>query len=449
MSEVLRRPAPAPGSRSPPRRLRSARFRGRARTVEAPRDQLRQPSVPLGREKAREALDTRTAGHPRTFEEARFDCPRSRRPSARSGWAHLGSNQGPPACEAGALPLATRDLDENLPEGALHGSQSVHLPGTTPATAPLREVMLPAGAQLATSPILVKGERVARSHGHRRSRSPLRENVSELATKRTLTITEAAELTGLSRKAIARRVERGSIRSVLRSGRRSIPRSELARVGLLPHEGYSGVDQLTEAALSRAVAGPDTAGGEQSLLEALVRELLDRVQRQAGELAQYKALTAEAETLRLEREVADLRLRLSALEGGATRLALQPGPPEDPQFSSARPGEQPQRPFPADPLDDSLWLPPQAASRQPRFGRDRMGAPLPVSSPAGDSRVSGSRILLLAVELLFIGLAAFLAWLADLGPVLAATTVAIAWLLAATLELVRWRSLKNQSQLDV
>jgi hypothetical protein len=72
-----------------------------------------------------------------------------------------------------------------------------------------------------------------------------------------------------------------------------------------------------------------------------------------------------------------------------------------------------------------------------------------VRSPAADSRVSWFRILLLAGELLFIGLAAFLAWLADLSPVLAATTVAIAWLLAATLELMRWRSSKTQSQLDV
>jgi hypothetical protein len=42
--------------------------------------------------------------------------------------------------------------------------------------------------------------------------------------------------------------------------------------------------------------------------------------------------------------------------------------------------------------------------------------------------------------MLFIGLAAFLAWLADLGPALAAATVGIAWLLAATFEFVRWRS---------
>jgi hypothetical protein len=47
--------------------------------------------------------------------------------------------------------------------------------------------------------------------------------------------------------------------------------------------------------------------------------------------------------------------------------------------------------------------------------------------------------LLLTAEILFIGLVAVLAWLADFGPVLAATAVGVAWLLAATFELVRWR----------
>jgi excisionase family DNA binding protein len=258
-----------------------------------------------------------------------------------------------------------------------------------------------------------------------------------VAAKRNLTISEAAELTNLSRKAMARRVERGSIRSVLRSGRRLIPRSELIRVGLLPPVGHSGADPLTEAGLSRPVAVPDDADREQSLLEVLVRELVDRVQRQAGELAQYKALTAEAESLRLQGELADLRLRLSALEGGGTPRALQPGPREDPQ--SPAPAEQTQRPFPPAPSDDRLWLPPRAASEHRRLGPPDMGAPLPRTATSTDSRLSGSRILLLIAEILFIGLVAFLAWLADFGPVLAATAVGAAWLLAATFELVRWR----------
>ncbi len=258
-----------------------------------------------------------------------------------------------------------------------------------------------------------------------------------MATKRNLTISEAAELTGLSRKAMARRVERGSIRSVLRSGRRLIPRSELIRVGLLPREGYSGADQVTDAVFSQSVAVSGEVGGEQSLLEVLVRELLDRVQRQAGELAQYRALTAEAESLRLEREVADLRLRLSALEGGAPQQALQPGPLEGPPPSSASPIAQAQRPFPAASSDDRLWLPPRPFSEQARLGSDLRSA-LPDQPTAAEVRGSRSRVLVVAAEMLFIGLTAVLAWLADLGPALAATAVGIAWILAATFELVRW-----------
>ena len=60
---------------------------------------------------------------------------------------------------------------------------------------------------------------------------------------RTFTISEAAEITGVSRKAIARRVERGSLRSVVRNGRRRIPRSELVRAGLL-EEGAEGTPDL-------------------------------------------------------------------------------------------------------------------------------------------------------------------------------------------------------------
>ncbi len=48
----------------------------------------------------------------------------------------------------------------------------------------------------------------------------------------TLTIAEAAEATGLTKKAIRNRVDRGQLRAVLRDGVRRIPRSELDRAGL-------------------------------------------------------------------------------------------------------------------------------------------------------------------------------------------------------------------------
>src|SRR5215217_7782553 len=145
------------------------------------------------------------------------------------------------------------------------------------------------------------GECAPCGRGPRCSRTFPRQDMSEglLRRKRNLTISEAAELTGLSRKAMARRVERGSVRSVLRSGRRLIPRSELVRVGLVPAEGEGAFGLLTDSGAPEHVPAAHGLGDEQSVVALLVRELVDLLQRQAGELAQYKALTAEAESLRL------------------------------------------------------------------------------------------------------------------------------------------------------
>lgn len=57
---------------------------------------------------------------------------------------------------------------------------------------------------------------------------------------RLLTISEAAGVAGLSRKALARRIERGTLRSVKDSqGRHVVPRAELERAGLLGASGES------------------------------------------------------------------------------------------------------------------------------------------------------------------------------------------------------------------
>jgi excisionase family DNA binding protein len=58
---------------------------------------------------------------------------------------------------------------------------------------------------------------------------------------RLLTISEAASATGLSRKALTRRIERGSIRAVKdERGRRVVPRGELERTELLNPDGSPG-----------------------------------------------------------------------------------------------------------------------------------------------------------------------------------------------------------------
>jgi excisionase family DNA binding protein len=60
---------------------------------------------------------------------------------------------------------------------------------------------------------------------------------------RLLTISEAASATGLSRKALTRRIERGSLRAVKdERGRRVVPRGELERAELLNPDGSPGVE---------------------------------------------------------------------------------------------------------------------------------------------------------------------------------------------------------------
>jgi hypothetical protein len=260
-----------------------------------------------------------------------------------------------------------------------------------------------------------------------------------------LTITEAAELTGLTRKAMARRVERGSVRSVLRSGRRLIPRSELVRVGLLPSEGESGVGALSDAGVARLIADSQETGGEQPLMAVLIRELVEVLQRQAGELAQYRALTAEAESLRLEREVTDLRVRLSVLEGGEVRRALERGSDDEEETmaaaaaaAAAAAGHDAGPQQDAGASEERLWLPPSAAPAWRRPAREATATPWSPQAAGPMSQTPRSRIVSLALEIAFIGVVAVLAWLAGAGPVVAASAVGVAWLVAATFELVRW-----------
>lgn len=195
---------------------------------------------------------------------------------------------------------------------------------------------------------------------------------------------------------------------------------------------------LTDWGAPQNVSVSHEVSDEQSVVAVLVRELVDVLQRQAGELAQHKALTAEAESLRLEREVAELRVRLSALEGGEARRALERGRADQAMLTTQMPLEQ------ADPRPGSsgerLWLPPSAASA--RMGSGSTGETV---APALANRAMSAgaewrppRFMPLALEIVFIGVVALLAWLANLGAVLGAAAVGVAWLVAATFELARW-----------
>src|ERR1700749_3141366 len=104
----------------------------------------------------------------------------------------------------------------------------------------------------------------------------------------TFTFAEAAEVTGVSKKALRNRVYRGNLQAVLRDGVRRIPRSELERAGLLTSSSDAS-DVSSEVPLETA--------GETGMLN----ELLSLLERQAGELAELRLITREAESLKTER----------------------------------------------------------------------------------------------------------------------------------------------------
>ncbi len=254
--------------------------------------------------------------------------------------------------------------------------------------------------------------------------------------KRTYTISEAAELTGLSRKAVTRRVERGSLRSLVRRGRRLIPRSELVRAGLIPPEADSPERTTPTPGLpspqSTPLADPLSPFGDQAL-GALLRELLERLERQAGEIAQFRAITAQAESLRWDNEVSELRVRLSALEN-ERRPELEAGvAPSREDNPSLRPGAR------ARVAHERIWLPPTAGDAEARLARVSDEPPGRGAAPGGGAlpRDLGRRLMFVSEALLIVGVAVG-AWLLDLPPVGIVAAVGAAWIVVAELEWLRY-----------
>jgi hypothetical protein len=241
-------------------------------------------------------------------------------------------------------------------------------------------------------------------------------------------------------------VERGSIRSVVRNGRRRIPRSELVRTGLLA-EGNEGAPDLDPGTLLLPRPAPATGGevsaGPEELLVALVRELLDRVERQAGEMAQMRALTVQAESLRLTNELADLRVRMAELE----RERPDASPPPPPADFGRRISELSKQV--EELAQREIWLPPHAETRHSTAGaHPRPTAPASPASPQAAAAAPAQaravsrrpgRTLRFVLEAAFIVAVAVGAWQADLtGPAIAGTMGA-AWLIVAVLEALSFR----------
>lgn len=130
----------------------------------------------------------------------------------------------------------------------------------------------------------------------------------------TLTVKQAARATGLSPKALRRRIERGSLGSTLVDGLRRIPMSDLLRAGLLvPYESSGGVDERAVARAGRVGRGR-TAVTDAGDLRALRERITTLEDELASERTTQRGLASE---LAAERERGDaLERRLERLEAG-------------------------------------------------------------------------------------------------------------------------------------
>lgn len=123
---------------------------------------------------------------------------------------------------------------------------------------------------------------------------------------RALTVRDAAILTGLTEKALRRRIERGVLPSVLgHDGRRRVPTSALRSAGLIPQDG--------------APTGPIPPAGAPS--GEAFSELLGRLETLAAENGRLRALTDghERRERELEAELHKARARVLELEARVSR----------------------------------------------------------------------------------------------------------------------------------
>lgn len=131
-----------------------------------------------------------------------------------------------------------------------------------------------------------------------------------------VTVSEAARLTEMTPKAIRSRLDRQSLRSVLKNGQRHIPMSELHRAGLLNPDGSPA---------GHASQGSEGQGQPQGNPGAMVdvMELIDQLTAARAEAKVKGLLAQQAETLAngerqarevLEAELHEARARVAALE---------------------------------------------------------------------------------------------------------------------------------------
>jgi hypothetical protein len=142
-------------------------------------------------------------------------------------------------------------------------------------------------------------------------------------------------MSGLTAKAIRRRLERGTIPSVLRDGVRRIPLSELQRQGLVSLDG----------APQGGSNGAGSHGGYPAGAEGW-KEVIDRLLAQERELTEHRLLSAQAAAERdaerrareaLEQEFHRERAELAAARARIAELEASPAAtPPAPTATSRR-----------------------------------------------------------------------------------------------------------------
>jgi hypothetical protein len=165
-------------------------------------------------------------------------------------------------------------------------------------------------------------------------------------------------------------------------------------------------------------------------LVALVRDLLERVERQATEIAQFRALTVQAESLRADRELSELRARLTSLETRAPHQAqATPLATADADARGAtRAPAQPAAP---------IWLPPSATAA-PAPTPAPPAQRLPEPPPNTFVGWGWNRVVVLILEAAFIVFVALGATLAGLDPLAVLAVIGLAWFVVAAAEAVAW-----------
>jgi hypothetical protein len=140
---------------------------------------------------------------------------------------------------------------------------------------------------------------------------------------RVLTATEAAAATGLTVRAIRRRLDRGTLQHVKRDGVRLIPRSELERHGLLGGPATVEPDQRGRGSSDVAIVVRELRLELRAVVErATTAEGRAMVAESAVEGAQLEVFQTRAELLAAQERMADLERQLE--QGAAHGMQALP-----------------------------------------------------------------------------------------------------------------------------